>query len=93
VDGAGQQLAPSTLEIIYVIFASIMGGAVRDSYSRKTPCNDIRLPEISRTVIHLLTPAEVLAAMPGRYRLRACAPKVPCHSEASAPPQLREWWG
>ena len=65
-------LAPSTIETIYVIFASIMRGAVRDGYIRKTPCADIRLPEISATVVRLLTPGQVLAladAMPGRYAL------------------------
>lgn len=65
-------LAPSTIETIYVIFASIMRGAVRDDYIRKTPCADIRLPEISKTIVRLLTPAQVLAltdAMPQRYAL------------------------
>lgn len=63
-------LAPATIETIYVIFASIMRGAVRDGYIRKTPCDDIRLPEISRTVVRLLSPAQVLEladAMPRRY--------------------------
>jgi integrase len=44
-----------------------MRGAVRDGYIRKTPCIDIRLPEISKTIVRLLTPAQVLAladAMP-----------------------------
>jgi integrase len=65
-------LAASTIETIYVIFASIMRGAVRDGYIRKTPCDDIRLPEITPTVIRLLSPAQVLAlsaAMPPRYAL------------------------
>jgi integrase len=65
-------LAPSTIETIYVIFASIMRGAVRDGYIRKTPCADIRLPEISATVVRLLTPGQVLAlasVMPRRYAL------------------------
>jgi hypothetical protein len=65
-------LAPSTIETICIIFASILRGAVRDGYLRKTPCDDIRLPEITPTVIRLLAPAEVLAlaaAMPRRYAL------------------------
>jgi len=65
-------LAPRTIETIYVIFASIMRGAVRDGYIRKTPCVDIRLPEISKTIVRLLTPVQVLAladAMPQRYAL------------------------
>jgi integrase len=65
-------LAPSTIETIYVIFASIMRGAVRDGYLRKTPCDDIRLPEKQPTVIRLLSPADVIAladAMPRRYAL------------------------
>ena len=40
-------LAPRTIETIYVIFASIMRGAVRDGYIRKTPCTDIRRPAAS----------------------------------------------
>lgn len=65
-------LAPRTIETIYVIFASIMRGAVRDGYIRKTPCVDIRLPEPAKTVVRLLTPGQVLAlaaAMSPRYRL------------------------
>ena len=63
-------LGPATIETIYVIFASVMRGAVRDGYIRKTPCDDIRLPEVRPTVVRLLTPAQVLAladAMPRRY--------------------------
>jgi integrase len=63
-------LAPRTIETIYVIFASTMRGAVRDGYIRKTPCADIRLPEITKTIVRLLTPDQVLtlaAAMPDRY--------------------------
>jgi integrase len=65
-------LAPSTIETIYVIFASIMRGAVRDGYIRKTPCADIRLPETGPTVVRLLNPRQVLAlasVMPRRYAL------------------------
>jgi integrase len=67
-------LAPSTIETIYVIFASIMRGAVRDGYIRKTPCTDIRLPEKKPTIVRLLTANQVLAlteAMSGRYSLLA----------------------
>jgi integrase len=65
-------LAPRTIETIYVIFASIMRGAVRDGYIRKTPCTDIRLPEVNKTTVRLLTPVQVLrlaAVMPQRYPL------------------------
>jgi integrase len=63
-------LAPATIETIYVIFASIMRGAIRDGYLRKTPCVDIRLPETSKTVVRLLTAQQVISlasAMPSRY--------------------------
>jgi len=63
-------LAPRSIETVYVIFASIMRGAVRDGYIRKTPCVDIRLPEVSSTLVRLLTPEQVVAladAMPARY--------------------------
>jgi integrase len=49
-----------------------MRGAVRDGYIRKTPCDDIRLPEVGKTTVRLLAPAQVLAlahAMPARYAL------------------------
>lgn len=65
-------LAPRTIETVYVIFSSIMRGAVRDGYIRKTPCVDIRLPEASATVVRLLTFGQVLAlasVMPRRYAL------------------------
>lgn len=65
-------LAPRTIETIYVIFASIMRGAVRDGYLRKTPCVDIRLPETAKTLVRLLAPGQVVAladAMPNRYSL------------------------
>ncbi|MCD0451951.1 site-specific integrase [Actinocorallia sp. API 0066] len=67
-----KKLAPRTIETIYGIFASVLQGAVRDEYIRKSPCVDIRLPEVSATVVRLLTPAQVVAlsgALPKRYRL------------------------
>jgi integrase len=69
---ATKGLAPRTVETIYVIFASVMRGAVRDGYLRKTPCADIRLPEITKTHVQLLAPRQVLDladAMPARYAL------------------------
>lgn len=65
-------LAPSTIETIYGIFASIMRGAARDGYIRATPCVDIRLPEKTPTVVRLLTADQVLAladAVPRRYKI------------------------
>lgn len=65
-------LAPATIEVIYGIFSSILRGAVRDGYIRKSPCVDIRLPFKPPTDVCLLTPDQVLAladAMPRRYRL------------------------
>lgn len=68
-----KQLAPRTIETIYVIFSSIMRGAVRDGYLRRSPCVDIRLPEPSKTTIRLLTPGQILAlaheTRPTRYGL------------------------
>ncbi|WP_346101275.1 tyrosine-type recombinase/integrase [Nonomuraea maheshkhaliensis] len=54
-------LAPRTVETIYVIFSSIIRGAVRDAMIRRSPCVDIRLPEADKTTIRLLSPAEVIA--------------------------------
>ncbi|MER6178577.1 site-specific integrase [Streptosporangium sp. NPDC001681] len=53
-------LAPRTIETIYVIFSSIMRGAVRDGMIRRSPCVDIRLPEPDKTTIRLLSPTEVI---------------------------------
>lgn len=54
-------LAPRTVETIYVIFSSIMRGAVRDGMIRRSPCVDIRLPDPDKPTIRLLSPAEVIA--------------------------------
>ncbi|TKK85608.1 hypothetical protein FDA94_24760 [Herbidospora galbida] len=54
-------LGPRTVETIYVIFSSIMRGAVRDGMIRRSPCIDIRLPDADKTTIRLLTPAQVMA--------------------------------
>jgi site-specific recombinase XerC len=65
-------LAPATVETICVIFASIMRGAVRDGYLRKTPCVDIRMPEVPKTVVRLMSTHQVVAlavAMPKRHGL------------------------
>jgi integrase len=68
-----KQLAPRTIETIYVIFSSIMRGAVRDGYIRRSPCVDIRLPEPDKTTIRLLEPGQILtlaqATIPARYGL------------------------
>jgi integrase len=70
---AEKQLAPRTIETIYVIFSSIMRGAVRDGYIRRSPCVDIRLPEPSKTTIRLLVPSQILAlaqaTAPARFGL------------------------
>ncbi|GAA1594179.1 site-specific integrase [Actinomadura kijaniata] len=67
-------LAPRTIATIFGIFASIMRGAVRDDYLRKSPCADIRLPDIMPTLVRLMEPAQILAlakAMCDRYGLLA----------------------
>ena len=63
-------LAPSTIETIYVIFASVMRGAVRDGYIRKTPVR--RHPAAGEEPDRgpAAHPGQVLAladAMPRRY--------------------------
>jgi integrase len=70
-----KELAPRMIETIYVIFSSIMRGAVSDSYIRRSPCVEIWLPEAPKTTIRLLTPGQVLALSratePSRYGLLA----------------------
>lgn len=64
------RLAPRTVEGVYIIFASIIRGAVRDGLIRRSPCIDIRLPAAAPTTVCLLSPGQVsalYAAMPQRY--------------------------
>lgn len=64
-------LAHSTIELVYNIFSSIMKGAVKDERLGKSPCTGVKLPEVSKTGIQLLTPDQVCSlanALPKRYR-------------------------
>ncbi|WP_181871218.1 tyrosine-type recombinase/integrase [Sphaerisporangium album] len=64
-------LAPSTVETIYNIFASIIKGAVKDDRLGKSPCVNIKLPDVHKTGISLLSADQVKAladAVPTRYR-------------------------
>jgi integrase len=66
----GEQLAPSTVKLVYGVFATIMKAAVRDGRLAKTPCLSIRLPLVPRTSVRVLTPDEVVSlaeAVPARY--------------------------
>jgi integrase len=65
------RLAPSTVHNIYGVFAGIMRAAVLDSRLSRTPCMGIRLPEIPKTRVRILTAGQVFAladAMHPRYR-------------------------
>jgi integrase len=71
VRGRAEVLAPSTVEVVYGIFAGIMRAAVRDQMIARTPCVDIRLPakEPARLVPYTVDQVAALTeAMPDRYR-------------------------
>lgn len=71
---AAKGLAARTIETIYVIFSSILRGAVRDGYLVRSPCVDVRLPAAKATTVRILTPAQVYllaSRLPRRYRLLA----------------------
>jgi integrase len=64
-------LAPSTVKLVYGIFASILRAAVQDGRIGKSPCVSIKLPDVPKTRPVLLAPSQVLAladAMAPRYR-------------------------
>ena len=65
------RLAASTVQNIYGVFAGIMRAAVLDGRLARTPCVGIRLPEIPKTLVRILTADQVFAladAMRPRYR-------------------------
>ena len=64
-------LAPSTVHNIYGVFAGIMRAAVLDGRLSRTPCVGIRLPEIPKTIVRILTADQVFDltdCMRPRYR-------------------------
>jgi integrase len=66
-----ERLAPSTIGLLYRIFASILRGAVLDDRISRSPCQRIKLPHVSRTTVRLLTVQQVEAlagAIDARYR-------------------------
>jgi integrase len=66
-----QDLAPSTIGVVYSFVAGIFRSAVRDRLVATSPCVDIRLPRPeSRRVEPLATQRveALIAAMPERYR-------------------------
>jgi integrase len=64
-------LAPRTIHNIYGVFAGTMRAAVLDGRLARTPCVGIRLPDILKTIVRILTPDQVFAladAMRPQYR-------------------------
>lgn len=69
--GKNGNLAPSTIGLIYRIFASIMRGAVLDERLPRSPCQRIKLPHVAPTTVRPLTVHQVdalAAAIDPRYR-------------------------
>lgn len=65
------ELAPSTVEVVYRYLAAIFGAAVRDRLIARSPCVGIRLPRVVAAEVRPATTDDVLAiadAMPPRYR-------------------------
>lgn len=65
------QLAPTTVEGVYRLAASVFKSAIRDRIIAQTPCVDVRLPEKPRREVVPLTVdqvAELADLVPDRYR-------------------------
>jgi integrase len=65
------ELAPSTVAVVYGYVASIFKSAVRDRLVGRTPCEGIRLPAIPRRRMFIPDPAAVEAVadfLPRQYR-------------------------
>ena len=66
-----QDLAPSTIGVVYSFVAAIFRAAVRDRLIVATPCVDVRLPKPEPKRVDPLATERVealIAAMPERYR-------------------------
>jgi integrase len=57
----GDRLAPSTVESVYRLLASIATAAVKDRLLARTPCDAVRLPRRAGSLLVPLTVEEVLA--------------------------------
>jgi hypothetical protein len=71
VRGRSEVLAPSTVEVVFGIFAGIMRAAVKHRRIVVTPCASIRLPakEPNRLVPYTVDQVVALTdAVPARYR-------------------------
>jgi hypothetical protein len=78
-------LAPSTVHNIYGVFAGIMRAAGLDNRLPRTPCVSIRLPEIPKTRVRILTADQVFALADAMRRATAspsCSPTAPAPAKA-----------
>lgn len=71
VRSRAEELAPSTVEVVYRYLAAIFGAAVRDRMIARSPCVGIRLPRVVTAEVRPATTDDVLAiadAVPPRCR-------------------------
>lgn len=71
VKGLADKLAPSTVESVYRLAATVFKSAIRDRLIAVTPCENVKLPEKPRRDVVPLTVdqvAELADLMPDRYR-------------------------
>jgi integrase len=71
VKGLSAKLAPATVKVVYGIFASALRAAVQDDRLGKSPCVGITLPDVPKTTVRVLDPAQVQSLadeMPSRLR-------------------------
>lgn len=71
VKGLADKLAPSTVESVYRLAATVFKSAIRDRLTAVTPCENVKLPEKPRRDVVPLTVdqvAELADLMPDRYR-------------------------
>lgn len=71
VKDRSQSLSPATVEVTYRYLGAIFRMAVKDGMIHRSPCVDIKLPEVVRPRVKPPTTEEILAiqdAMPTRYK-------------------------
>ena len=71
VRGRTEVLAPSTVEVVFRIFAAILNAAIDDRIIARSPATGVRLPRQAKHQVEPPTVDQVIAlidAMPDRYR-------------------------
>jgi integrase len=71
VKGLDGTLKPSTIEVVYAWVTAVFNAAPADQVIARTPCRDVKRPEVPPKVVEPLSVETVEAlvdTVPGRYR-------------------------